>query len=352
MTAELEARVEVRAGIGPLAGALSERPCTIAYMGASVTAQKEGFRPRLHELLCRESSRPHRSVAAGTGAMGSISGLFLMDELVLRHGPDLCLVEYATSDAIGTTPIEHLEPVLDGVVAKLFAHNCACCFLYLTRADGALAAESPVLAAYERVAERHGVPSIDLTSMPSGIGGEALIRDGVHTTALGSMLVAEAVARALREIRAAGGHAAPGSTAGNDRFAQARLDPPSETTVGGKARTGQFRLTWPYVEIYSGAELRFSPRGDLVGLLVVLGPASGYIRIESPASRGVYLLWDEYCSYERLGSVIFTTFARAGEPVVVRQLDLPVDYASARTPVDPAAVPDLRLKLLGLMVCP
>lgn len=63
----------------------------IAYLGSSVTVQRrDGYRTRLHAALCERSGRPHRPVFAEVGGVGSISGLFLLDDLVLRHRPGLC----------------------------------------------------------------------------------------------------------------------------------------------------------------------------------------------------------------------------------------------------------------------
>jgi hypothetical protein len=346
--------VKPRDGLGDLPARLRAEDCTIAYMGASVTAQRDGFRPRLHDLLCRDTGRNHRAVAAALGATGSITGVFVMEGLVLPHRPDLAFVEYATSDIVGTTPLSQIEPVLEGIVGKLRAGGCELCFLYLHRSDVDLGA-SEVVAAYERVADNHAVPSINVaewmrTEIELGrLDGRTILRDVVHTTGSGSALTAEAIREALAQIPPGPRPAA--SPLSDDAFRRARVEPPSPALVGaGAFAEGRFRLVHPYVEIDGAGELRFMLEEELVGLLVVLGPHSGYIEVTAAGDTAEYLLWDDECSYERLGSVVLQPFAPAGSEVIIRVSDRPVDYSSARRPIDPVEAARKRLKLTGLMV--
>jgi hypothetical protein len=346
--------VKPRGGLGELPARLRTEDCTIAYMGASVTAQKDGFRPRLHELLRRDTGRDHRAVAAALGATGSITGVFLMDDLVLAHRPDLAFVEYASSDVAGTTPRAQLAPVLEGIVGKLRDAGCEVCFLYLHRSDVDLGT-SEVVAAYEDVADHHAVPSINVaywlrTQIERGnLDGRKLLRDVVHTTGAGSALTAEAIRDAVEQIppmpRAV---AAP---LRDDGFRRARIEAPSAALAGdGAFAEGRFRLVYPYIEIDRRGELRFAPRGELVGLLVVLGPHSGYIQVTAGGEIVDYLLWDDDCSYERLGSVVLDPFAPAGSEVTIRVTDRPVDRSTAKRPVDAREAARPRLKVAGLMV--
>ena len=93
--------------------------------------------------------------------MGAITGVFLMDDLVLRHRPDLCFVEYATSDTAGTTPPELPRSRRRGDRRKLREAGCAPASS-ISRGRSRPAGGSAVVEAYERVAERHGVPSINV----------------------------------------------------------------------------------------------------------------------------------------------------------------------------------------------
>jgi hypothetical protein len=354
----VDAHVRPRAGLGDLSARLSGEDCTVAYLGASVTAQRDGYRPRLHELLRQTTGRAHRAVAAGAGAMGSITGVFLMDDLVLPHRPDLCFVEYTTSDVAGTTPLEHLGAALEGIVGKLRDAGCEAVFLHLYRSDLDLVDASPVVELYERVAEHLGVPSIDVGAgvrdlLRAGeIDESAVLRDVVHTTAAGSELTARLVSRGLeRALAVERAHPVPPPLFAGS-FRQTRIVAVSAGLVrdGARCRERRFRLVYPYLEIDAGNELRLILEADLVGLLVIVGPDSGYIELEGPDGCAEYLLWDEQCSYDRLGSVVFSPLVRAGAQVAIGVSERTVDHSGARRPVDPAASAVKRLKLIGLMM--
>ena len=346
--------LRARNGLGDLHERLRAKDSTIAYMGASVTAQKDGYRPRLHELLRQATGRDHRAVAAGLGAMGAITGVFLMDELVLAHRPELTFVEYATSDVAGTTPPDQLGAVLEGIVCKLRAGGCEPCFLYLHRDDIELGT-SAVVETYERVAEHHGVPSIDVSewmraAIEQGeVDGGAVLRDVVHTTDIGSALTAEAIWQALEGIPP--GPPPARAPLRDDAFTRTRIEPPTPAlAVGGPSTEGRFRLVYPYLEIDRAGELRFTASGELVGLLLILGPHSGYIHVEALGEIAEHLLWDIECSYERLGSLILDHVVPTGTEVAIRLSGRTVDDSGAKRPVDPGQLAEKRLKLAGLMV--
>jgi hypothetical protein len=346
--------VKRRGGLGDLPNRLRAEDCTIAYMGASVTAQRDGFRPRLHELVCRDTRRNHRAVAAALGATGAITGVCLMDELVLSHHPHLAFVEYATSDVAGTTPLRELAPVLEGIVGKLRDAGCEPCFLYLHRSDLDLGA-SEVVSVYEDVAEYHAVASINVadwmrTKMDQGrLSGPTILRDVVHTTTTGSTVTAETIVNALAQIPAAA--RTPAVQLRDDTYRRARIEPAEPALAGGSPYTeGRFRLVTTYLEIDRHGELRFTSASDLVGLLLVLGPHSGYIEVNSAGEAIEYLLWDDECSYERLGSVVLERFVPAGSEVTIRVIDRSVNHSAAKRPIDPSEAARPRLKLAGLMV--
>jgi hypothetical protein len=355
MTLVAPSFVRPRAGLGDVPERLRSRDCTIAYMGASVAMQKDGYRPRLHELICRRTGRVHAQVPAALGGTGTVTGAFLADEWVVRRRPDLAFVEYATFDVAGTTPLEHVAPALEGIVGKLRDADCEPCFLYLHRGDLDLGA-SGVVAAYEAVADRHGVPSLDVGgSIRAAIGaGEveerALLRDPVHTTPVGSELTAEAIDRGLASIPA--GPAPVRVPLQDARFREARLVAPVREHVRGFCGGGSFRLVYPYLELEAGAELRFALEGELAGLFVVLGPHSGYLEVTVAGLTTEYLLWDEDCDYKRLGSLVLAPFVPRREEVSIRVSDRAVDMTAAKRPVDPGEAARKRLKLAGLMVLP
>src|SRR5205814_10329404 len=120
-----------------------------------------GFRPRLQGRLEEALASP-RMITAGIGGVGSMAGLFLMDDLVLRHDPDLCLVEFLTADMIGYTPDALITDAVHGIAEKLLSAGCTPVFVYLNRGDLDPARRERILEMWEGVAEALGVASIDV----------------------------------------------------------------------------------------------------------------------------------------------------------------------------------------------
>src|SRR6476660_3508046 len=114
-----------RAGLSSLADKLTTQPCKIAYLGASVTAQQAGYRPLLHQWFIEQSGQAHEAIHAAIGGIGSAAGVFLMDDLVVRRKPHLCLIEFTTGDVSSGTPLPLVGPAIEGMVRKLHQIDCA-----------------------------------------------------------------------------------------------------------------------------------------------------------------------------------------------------------------------------------
>jgi GDSL-like lipase/acylhydrolase family protein len=352
----LEPRVVPRDGLGSLAARLSQQPCGIAYLGASVTVQRHGYRPRLHELLRSRFGQEHRSVMAAVGAVGVVSAAFLTDDLVTSHDPDLCLIEYTAAELVTHTPLERIEAALGGIVAKLQDRDIQPCFLHLPRRRWTARADD-VLASFERVADRHGSPSIDLIqpirdAIATGdLHVDKLYRDVVHTTDDGAQLVAEAADRAIGSLTEAGSHekARPGHALDHG-FAGAHLLPAKPGDAAGPASMRLFRLHRPYLELAPGTLLqrRFDER--LAGLAVLAGPESGEIRVTDSTGSQTAMVWDEDCHYERFMTVELDRDCPPGADVRVELTDRVPDYSSCRRPVEPPERRDLRV--IGYLLLP
>jgi GDSL-like lipase/acylhydrolase family protein len=355
---ELPVRVTPRGGLGGLGARLSTQPCTIAYLGASVTAQREGYRPRVHKAIRSRFAQDHRAVNAGVGGVGAVSAAFLMDRLVLRHRPDFCFVEYSSGDMGSTAPPGEIEAAVAGIVGKLRDAGCAPCFLHMYRA-GWSSRCAEVVASWERVATRWNVPSIDVaTSLVEAIESgllreDELLRDVIHATPEGSRLVAAIVDRAFAQLAAAA-HSVPTkmvplpSSLDGDDFRTARVIPASAEDAGGEAATRLFRLQMAYVELGAGTPLARVLPGELLGLVVIVGPQSGVIRVRTAGDEQTVMLWDDTCWYERLSTVILDRRCPAGAEVTIELTDEPVDYSQCRRPIEVTGRKSL--KLVGYMV--
>jgi hypothetical protein len=348
---EVEPEVDVRAGFGDVARRLREDECSIAYLGASVTVQKNGYRTRLHELIRQRFGREHSSILAAVGATGVVPGVFLADNLVAAHRPDLCLIEYATP-LPGRRELAEGGSALDGIIAKLLAVGCQPCLLHVYRRGKD---QERMVAAFESVAERHGIPTIDLvtplrTAVTDGrLDKHWIFKDGMHTTPEGSQLVAEMADLALAEIADAGG---PGTTlqasAPSPNYRGAREVGANIAEARGDARMGRFRLQRRYVRITDGSAIRRRFDETLHGLALIIGPESGEIEIAAGGDVQRRMVFDEASHYERLGTIMLKRPVPPGVEVTIGPTGTVPDYSISRRPMEPP--PERSLKLFSYLV--
>lgn len=308
--------VDIRQGLGSAATMLRERACRIAYVGNSVTAQRDGYVPYLHAHLGSWTAQPHHALQVGLSGMGSMGCLFTLDAFVLSRKPDLCFIECTTGDSGSRPPLEIIGPAIEGLVRKLRAIGCECCILHAYRSDRTVEDFQPIIDRYERVADHYGIPSVHLgraidLGLTSGEWSlEQLFLDGIHTTTEGGRVMATLIARALQAILSASSADAP--TLGlrlhpNDFEAARLLRPEPQTALDPqRCRSSHFRLVLPYLEIGAGNGLVLDAApGKLAGLLLVAGPHAGDIVIEADSQMQEFSTWDEWCDRDLLRSVIF-----------------------------------------------
>ena len=234
----------------------------IAYLGSSVTVQRrEGYQPRLHAALCSALGRAHRPVRAAVGGTGSITGLYMLDDLVLYHAPELCVIEFVPTDAVGATPPAVLEAVLEALAPiRLRTHECEPCFLLLGRRDSAPMLDATV-AAYHAVAADQEVACIDSTTLFDG--DDSAFLDAVHTTALGADRIAAEAAGAIATLALR----PPAQPSRSPSFADARLRAPEaqERRGAGPAHTGVLGELFPYLVTGRGNGSRRVSTASLMG---------------------------------------------------------------------------------------
>ncbi len=254
-----------------LAARLGAMDCTVVYMGASVTAQRKGFRPHLHAAICRRFGREHAMVNAGAGTIGTVGGLFMMERLALAHDPALAFVEYTTADINDSSHTGLIEEALEEIVIRLRGAGCEPCVLVMPR-DGR---GDEIREQHRRVAAHQGVCLIDVPALMAakGVDGTALLRDGIHTTDEGAPVLAELIAGELDRLFD------PTATAPGDaerlhpeglqgaRFVEASAEHVADPAT---ATFGRYRLLYPYIELRRDSPLRLEGLGDLVGVLVTV----------------------------------------------------------------------------------
>lgn len=346
------AGIAPRHGLGGVVEALRTRACRIAFLGASVSAQRDGYASRLHGELVRRTGPAHQAIPAALGATGSLAGAHYMDLLLAGRRPDLCFVEFTTTDVSGYTPPDEIAPAAEGIVRKLARLGCQPVLLHLVRRDVAITPAHPVVRTWEAVAEHYAIPSIHVAvALEDAV---RLLRDDVHTTPEGSDRLARLIADAVLGPLAVG----PGLAARPlppplrpDAYDRARIEPvqPGWLEPPARARRGRFRLGLEYLELGAGEELAFEVSGRLSGAMVVVGPDSGIVEFVEPGSRQRISLFDEHCHYERLSAVHFGGEYPAATPVRLRMTDAFVDRSVARRPVADPGPAGQRLKIVGLL---
>lgn len=344
-------------GLGAVGNALRRRPCRIAYLGASVTAQRQGYVGAFHSRLQQETGQDHSAIVAAIGGVGSISGAFLMDGLLKGRSPDLCFVEFTTTDLVGYTPLPLVGPAIEGITRKLMRMDAQPVFLHLPRIGIDPTIGAPVLAAYARVAEHYGIPVLDIAARwnkETTLTQTGRIRDNVHLTEAGARDCAEHIWEALRDIASGPGvdtnaaHQQPVHERAYDatELAMAR---PFMLEAPERATERVFRFNYPVLDVAPRNGVRFSNARGITGALVVVGPRAGTIEVRTPGGLARHSLFDEYCHYERLNTVIFTSDQNEPEAVELRLADDVVDTSVCRRPVALTAPSERRLSLIAFL---
>lgn len=331
----------------------------IAYLGNSLTAQKVGYRPAVHARLEALVGRRCRAINAGIGGVGSLGCGFLLPDLVLRHRPSLCFVECTTADMGGATPIRAVGPALDGIVGRLLDAGVAACLLHMPRAAAAGIAPG-VLEAYERVADHYGVPSIDVGRLVAAeLGDQPLapdtLFDGIHTSPAGAELVAGLVADCLASMLRRPPQPPPAAALPlhPDHLRHAEIVSARVTMCDDAAasRAKLFKFAVPCMSLAPGNSCRWgTSTGEIMGLLVVVGPESGVIEIAFDGTTTRVQLWDGWCDRERLQVVIFDTPCPAGIPIHVAMTAADSAGRGACGNSDPATRSGTSLTLAGFLV--
>ena len=327
-----DATVFPRRGLSWVRSRLFEHTQTVAYLGASVSAQRDSFVPLLHQKLCSLTGQSHESRVVGRGATGSMYALESLESDVLIHQPALCFIEYLTGDLNeGLTPWSEMESALEALVVRISEHGCAVVFLHLFRGDYLLSEANRALNTYEAVANRLGIPSIHAGRflqrliLDGGVGYFDVIRDAVHTTAFGSELVSRFIAHRLSELFWTGETLAHPSVPEPEgrRFRNIRLMPPGAcySRFFGEWKGKRFVSLGPEL-----TEIEWVVEGYLLGVSVVVGPHSGVIQIISHGEVRTEVLWDHWCNTggNRFRLVPVGKYFREQTRVVIRSKFYPV----------------------------
>lgn len=165
----------------------NKKTVKVAYFGGSITAQP-GWRVQSLDLFRKQFPQTvFEEIYAPIGGTDSLLGAFRLKRDVTAHKPDLVFVEFAANDGGRGSQTNSIE----GIVRNLWnaLPECDICFVYTVFGEEPQKAlengkTTEVVAAYEKVADHYGIPSIHM-----GVEAAKLAKEGklIWKSAAGSM---------------------------------------------------------------------------------------------------------------------------------------------------------------------
>lgn len=312
----------VRGGLPNVQARLAaDQEVRVAFLGGSITAA-DGWRVfTLDGLRARFPRARFTEIYAAVSGTGSEYGAPRLQRDVLRHRPDLLLVEFAVNDGRGSPEV---EAQMEGIVRQTWAADphTDVCFVYTASAatieplrHGRL---QSAVESMERVASHYAIPSVNfgveiarrlaantlVMFAPAAVAADAagcdpqgrliFTRDQTHPLEPGHRIYAARLGAALATFFAAGArgpHALPAPQSAEawqlgrlvtlQEFTRPNdwdeLAPESPQMKAGQGSRGLVPLTW--FARRAGATLEFSFRGTVLGIIGLKGPDNGQFQV-------------------------------------------------------------------------
>lgn len=290
----------------------------ILVFGFSVTAEKDGFVERA-VARCAIENREYEITKVGIGGMQPFYSRHLVENIVAERKPDALILEIATATyrLIKRTDAQIAEHVatMEAAFAVCQRHEIRCGILDLPQAG--LKKDDWLAATNSSLAEKYGIPIRDVTL------AETLLRDNVHPTDEGRDYYADELLKLLDQV---------GTTKSDFDSLRAikRFDAipvldlsPSDAVFHGFART-EFRTQVLSLPAEKSFRLPLPRKLNVTGLLVMMGPASGTLKITIDENNTLLNCYDRHCYYERIsGRILPPTLA--DEIVITQQPDAPAE---------------------------
>ncbi|MBN2450814.1 MAG: right-handed parallel beta-helix repeat-containing protein [Lentisphaeria bacterium] len=325
----------------------------IAYFGGGIHPAA-GWRADLLAWLRRRY--PAADIAEIDGGVcdcvrGSGFSLYRFEHDVLRLAPDLILVDFAADDH--QTGALTIQRTVEALVRKAWRTNpdLDLVLLYAFRLgfEGAYARnECPTaVSAYERVAERYGIPSLNMGHAVAALnregklvlrgeaaqGQESFSADGTRPGPAGNRVYAEALGRgfaALATDARPKRHSLPAPWMA-DGFESARLIPIDPEMLSGEWRAlPQSDPAWAPCRRHfdtlwftntPGAKLTFRFEGTECSLFDLMGPDTGQVRVTVDGKDlGTRRQVDPWAYFQRLAALPLAGNLVEGEHLVTVEL--------------------------------
>ncbi len=338
----------------------------VLFCGNSVTAQREGFRPRLEEWLHYGIERPNQILNAVLGGVGSFGCSFLFHNTLNqnRNEPALCFIECLSGDIGIKADPEEIKSDLESMLRRLLKRGSAVCLLFLYHHRWTTEPAKRLREVYQQLATFYEIPVIDIASdfqrmIETGDASEAsLLRDGVHTTPAGSYLAFNKIASSLMHLDPSKRnlqekHLPPRLFAAAETYLHTLNLMPSRFEHISESKWGLFRLANRYLRIELDESLDFTLEdGSLAGILFVNGPDSGGLTYSTLHSKNEYNLADKWSHYQRLHVLRLEEQPKSNENMSIRPNGLnllgnpaSLDIVALLIRSDNAKLPTITLRL-------
>lgn len=307
-------------------------PVTIAYLGGSITAAKDGWRDQSLNWFQKQYPGAKLSqVNAGVGGTGSDLGAFRVGRDVISHDPDLVFVEFAVND--GGAARERIYNAMEGIVRQIWRHHSRTdiCFVYTLSGQMVPTLQKGELwssmLAMEQIAQYYKIPSIQFGVSVIGLINEGKLvfqgkeeeyrdkivfsNDNVHPLPrTGHRLYTEALIRSMEGMK---GNARrqkhhPGKPFSPDNWEDATMISLDHIQKEGSwkhltAMDTVFkdfvpRFPYLYASETPGSSFTIHFRGRVAGIFDIIGPSVGQLAVQvDNAPSKLYNRFDKYCTY-------------------------------------------------------
>lgn len=310
----MNAYYKPREGLDTLKIDLNKRPCKIAFLGNSVTAQKEGYAHQLASQINAYFLPNHEFIFAGIGGIGSLASCFLIEDFVLRHQPDLCFVECTVADIGYATPSQYIKPAVEGIIQKLIASYSQICFLHLYNTHTSANRADEIIEDYEEVLADYKIPSINVREIICARISDSIYQkadilyDGVHTTNRGATFYAEAIMDAFISIlnqKTDLRNLLDLNFSSKFRFTQIVLPETLLSETSPNLVKSRFRGLIKYVQIDNEYVFQaLLTDGLIVGFFIIADNSSGVLHVSYGENSLDIQTYDQWCHKERIQAVI------------------------------------------------
>jgi len=287
----------------------SYKSAIIGYLGGSITRADNQYRVQSAKFI--QSLYPDAKITginAGVSGTGTDLGACRLYEQLLKYNPDLVFLEFAVNGAFAEG--------MEGIIRQIWKFNpeIDICLIYtLTDGLGKIYAEGSMpkhIAKLELLAEHYAIPSIHLgmeaafmekhgellwKGDPEAVKDKIIFStDGVHPLEAGGNLYAEAIARAVLQLKnntKPKVHYLPKSLLPDNWEDAKMLDPMQFASFNGAwekinlpgiDHLNPFSGWFPYLMKAEkpGASFSFCFEGTMFGIFDIGGPEVGQLEIE------------------------------------------------------------------------